>query len=174
MLAKQICKSFPYSASSDAKVLILGSMPGKRSLTANQYYAHPQNCFWDIMLDLFEVNCDLDYQSRLKLLRDSKVALWDVAFLCERQSSLDSDIISESVVPNDFKSLFADYSEIQTVYFNGKNSEQLYRSFVLKQSGFKSNIKEYISLPSTSPAHASMSREEKKKVWREELKKVLF
>lgn len=43
------CKSFKPSVDNKSKVLILGSMPGVKSIEMQQYYAHPQNRFWKVM-----------------------------------------------------------------------------------------------------------------------------
>ena len=60
----------------DARVLILGSLPGRRSLEAGEYYAHPQNAFWPIMTSLFAVTGD--YHQRCEGLKEHRIALWDV------------------------------------------------------------------------------------------------
>jgi double-stranded uracil-DNA glycosylase len=54
---------FPPAASPDARLLILGSMPGQASLDAGRYYAHPRNAFWPIMADLLDFPVDLPYGS---------------------------------------------------------------------------------------------------------------
>lgn len=102
-----------------ATVLILGSMPGKASLAAGEYYAHPRNAFWAIMGELIGARPDLPYQDRLKILRSSGIALWDVLGSCVRKSSLDSHIEIDSAVPNDFKSFFLRHPNITRVFFIG-------------------------------------------------------
>lgn len=163
-------QSFPFSASPKAKILILGSMPGARSLKEQEYYAHPQNLFWEIMGDLFGAHRRLKYEKRLQILRDHYIALWDVAFQCHRSGSLDSNIQMQSVIPNDFLSLFSACPKINTIFFNGQKAEELFGKLVLKnlQKPFR-----FLRLPSTSPAHASLARDQKKARWCREFKAAL-
>jgi hypoxanthine-DNA glycosylase len=156
-------RSFPPVADAQATVLILGSMPGKESLKQNQYYAHPQNAFWQIMGDLVGTHPNLPYPQRLHVLTATHIALWDVLHSCEREGSLDSDIEQEKA--NDFAAFFARYPRITCVYFNGAKAEQSFKRFVLGKQ--KLPPLEFARLPSTSPAHAGMRYEEKLKVWRE-------
>ncbi len=157
--------SFPPVVASDAKILILGSMPGKKSLEKNQYYAHAQNCFWFIVEKLFEINNPLEYHQRIAILNHYKVALWDVLKACQRQGSLDSAIESDSIVLNDFENFLQQYSQIKHVFFNGAKAEQEYKKRVLPNFPVALKHLYYFRLPSTSPAHASMSRQEKLKQW---------
>lgn len=168
------CVSFEYSAAPDSRVLILGSMPGKESLKQQEYYAHPQNSFWTIMGELFNAGRDLPYPERLKKLLEHKVALWDVAGQCNREGSLDSSIIHDSVVPNDFAVLFEVCPDIRTIFFNGAKAEELYRKLVLKGFSEKYEYLQYQRLPSTSPAHAAMTKEEKLKQWGKCLKEAMI
>ncbi|MBI2082428.1 MAG: DNA-deoxyinosine glycosylase [Deltaproteobacteria bacterium] len=164
-------QSFPSVASPDAEVLILGSMPGERSLQEQQYYAHPYNAFWDIMGALFRASRHLEYEERLRILKENRVALWDVAFQCRRDGSLDSDI--RSVTPNDFQTFFASHPQIHSIFFNGHKAEDLFTKLVLKNLGDFSQKLKLVRLPSTSPAHASLTRDQKKRRWQRELKVAL-
>ena len=160
-----INRSFDDVAADDALILILGSMPGVTSLKAQQYYAHPRNLFWDIMGELFGFNPRLPYSERLEQLQSNRIALWDVAHQCERPGSLDSNINSKSVIANDFNALFQSSPQIRAIYFNGQKAAQLYQRLVVPTlpENFQSLPRQI--LPSTSPAHASLSREEKLKQW---------
>ncbi len=154
--------SFPPVADRNARILILGSMPGQRSLDDQQYYAHPHNAFWKIMGELVGAHPQLPYEQRLQKLKQAGIALWDVLHSCEREGSLDSDIKQEEA--NNFAQLFADHPDITHVYFNGAKAEQSFRKFVLGKQQIPEL--EMSRLPSTSPAHAGMRYEEKLDAWR--------
>jgi len=157
-------------AAADAVVLILGSMPGVVSLRQMQYYAHPENQFWNIMGELFAAGRELSYAQRLLRLQASKVALWDVAARCQRPGSLDSKIRSDSVVTNDFQTLFTQCSQIHSVCFNGRKAAELFRRLVLpKLSASGHSSIQYLTLPSTSPAYAAMTPKEKIHRWQRNL-----
>ncbi len=145
-------------------MLILGSMPGKASLLAQQYYAHPRNAFWTIMGALFDAGPGLTYAARTTALQSAGIALWDVLASCARSGSLDADIDMASTVSNDFNTFFRDHRAIRDVFFNGAKAEECFRRHVsptLKEHRFR-----YHRLPSTSPAHASLTIAEKTEVWR--------
>ena len=156
--------SFPPIAAPDATLLILGSMPGKASLLANQYYAHPRNAFWPIMGELFGAGPAMPYARRVRVLEHAGVAVWDVLASCTRGSSLDSDIDEESIVANDFASFFLAHPRIERVFFNGAKAEASFRRHVRPRLAAATlRLKR---LPSTSPANASWSPARKLRSWR--------
>ncbi|MBW2493304.1 MAG: DNA-deoxyinosine glycosylase [Deltaproteobacteria bacterium] len=157
--------SFDPISDAHSRVLILGSMPGKASLRAAQYYAHPQNAFWKILGALFDFDPDAAYETRTAQLRASGIALWDVMRSCVRASSLDSDIEEASIVANPFGAFLNDHPEIRTVCFNGAKAEASWRRHVLPYLSDAGDIA-YHRLPSTSPANASIRYEEKFEAWR--------
>lgn len=157
--------SFAPVSNADARVLILGSMPGKKSLKDNQYYALLRNDFWKIMGELVGASPDRAYEERLCILKSSGIALWDVLASCERgESSLDSDIRKE--IANDFESFFKKHPHITRVFFNGSKAEQSFRKIVLEQDKQVLPPLKFYRLPSTSPAHAGMCYEDKLQDWR--------
>ena len=166
-----IARSFPPVARSDARLLILGSMPGKASLAANQYYAHPRNLFWPIVIETFSAPAGTSYENRLELLRTRGIALWDVLQQCYRETSLDADIAAASVVVNDFRRFFAAHPHIRRILFNGAKAEQIFRRHVLPQLEAGQHLA-LICLPSTSPANAGIAGETRKKKWRNALMDV--
>lgn len=154
-------KSFDPVTDSGARLLILGSMPGEASLRAGQYYAQPRNQFWKIMGALIGAGPDLDYQARLQKLKDHRIALWDVLHSCRRTGSLDSAIADERA--NDFPAFFARHLHITHVFFNGVKAMQSFRCHAMPF--LQGRDLRYTRLPSTSPAHASMSYEQKLAEW---------
>ena len=157
--------SFPPIAAPDARVLVLGSMPGVASLRLRQYYGHPQNAFWNIMAELLGFDAALDYTERCAALVHHGIALWDVLAACERDGSLDSAIAPASSVPNDFAPFLERHRQIDRLCFNGAAAERLFQRHVLP--GLVSGAGLALQrLPSTSPAHAGMPFAQKLQAWR--------
>jgi len=161
-----ISKSFAPIASENSTILILGSMPGVASLQKQQYYGHPRNAFWPIMGSLFGALPEFDYRQRTEILLDNNIAVWDVLQSCYREGSLDADIKQTSININHFADFFLTHRFIRQVFFNGKTAEKLYKKHVLPI--LESHLFElgYQSLPSTSPAYASLTLEQKLNAWR--------
>jgi len=155
--------------SRSARILVLGSMPGEASLRQQQYYAHPRNAFWPIMAELLAMDAGLDYRSRLDFLRSRQIALWDVLAECVRPGSLDSAIRRETIRVNDFSTLLGDCPDIGRIVFNGQTAARFWRLHV--RPGLDTALADIDCrvLPSTSPAHAALSREQKLNAWREAL-----
>ena len=151
-------------ASRSARVLVLGSLPGTVSLRERQYYAQPHNAFWKLMGRMFDFEADLPYRARVAALKRNRIALWDVCACAYRRGALDSAIVTASVQANEFTAFFADHPRIGTVFFNGAKAAALYRRLVLPTLALRRPL-EYFLLPSTSPAHASLSFDEKLKRW---------
>lgn len=142
----------------DTQILILGSFPGAASLAASQYYAHPRNQFWPLISALLNDDLvSLPYQSRLERLALHRVGLWDVIAACKRSGSLDSAIREAQAV--DFSQLNERYPALNTIAFNGKTSGKAAPRFAA--AGYRTLV-----LPSSSPANAQLSFEEKLVQWR--------
>ncbi len=144
------CRSFQPRADKNSRVLILGSMPGVKSLELQEYYAHPQNRFWKVMGKLCGEPslADFSYEKRIEILLNNGFALWDVIKFCKREGSLDSDITDEK--PNDIKGLLKSYPKIKTVFLNGNKAYGSFKKY------FPKLLEEYkcVKCPSTSPANA--------------------
>lgn len=140
------------------RILILGSFPGAASLAAQQYYAHPRNQFWKLVGALVgeDLYC-LPYAERLPRLLAHGVGLWDVLAACEREGSLDSAIRKPAA--NDFARLRLLCPQLETVGFNGQASGKFAPQFA--QHGYRTVV-----LPSSSPAHMTLTFEQKLAVWR--------
>lgn len=159
--------SFAPIAQSNAEILVLGSMPGRASLDANQYYAHPHNAFWRIMGELLNFDPKhTAYSKKTDALKSARIALWDVLQSCRRKGSLDSSIEIKSQTVNDFPAFFTTYTQIRAVFFNGAKAEDCFRRYVLKNHMPELQQQmQFIRLPSTSPAHAALSFAEKRNRW---------
>ncbi len=162
-------RSFAPVSGAGARVLVLGSMPGAASLAAGEYYAHPRNSFWPLMLDIFGARGPLPYAGRLALLRRNGVALWDVLASCVRPGSSDAAIRRATAEANDIGGFLLAHPRISLVCFNGAKAEECYRRHVLPflppaPAGLRRRL-----LPSTSPAHASLSYAAKLRAWRRAL-----
>lgn len=158
-------QSFPPVSDARARVLILGSMPGKASLRAGQYYAHPQNLFWRFIENILGIPRETAYETRCEMLRDSGVALWDTLEACTRSSSLDSDIDDATIVPNDIPGFLEAHPEIRLICFNGAKAEQVFNRHVAPSLGHLLESIELRRLPSTSPANASIPLQVKLDQW---------
>lgn len=152
---------FPPIARGDARILVLGSLPGRRSIADAEYYAHPQNAFWKIMAELFGVAGN--YDARCEQLVHARIAVWDVLQSSERPGSLDADIRLETAQANDFTGFLEQHDQIAKIAFNGRKAEQLFARFV--ELPRRTEIS-FVSLPSTSPAYASLSFSGKLDAWR--------
>ncbi|WP_428077357.1 DNA-deoxyinosine glycosylase [Candidatus Avelusimicrobium alvi] len=156
--------SFPPCADEHTRILIVGSMPGGASLKAGEYYAYKHNQFWRLMFDLLAAGRTPEsYRDKLNTLLIHHIGLWDALESCERKGSLDGSITRPH--PNDFPSLFKRFPAIRTLLFNGQAARTHFKRAFGEPAG-----KNCITLPSTSPAHASRSYEEKKALWRAALK----
>ena len=145
------CKSFNPSIDNNLRIIILGSMPGVKSLKEQQYYAHPQNRFWKVM----GVVCnepklpEFDYDLKLKTLLKNNIALWDTIKSCKRETS------------NDIKGLLKKYPNIKTICLNGNKSYSAFKKY------FPDLLEKYNchKMPSTSPANARYSLDKLIEEW---------
>ncbi len=157
--------SFPPLERADARVLILGTMPGGASLREGRYYAHPRNAFWPILADLLGFDAEAPYGLRASALLDARIALWDVLASCVRRGSLDAAIVRPSMRINEFGAFFASHPRLRRVFFNGATAETLFRRHVRPGLPPLPRVT-FLRLPSTSPAHAGMTRARKRRAWR--------
>ena len=163
---RMINYSFSAECNSDCQVLILGSMPGKASLQAVQYYAHKRNAFWPIMSSLINADPSLNYSARLSRLKQAGFGLWDVYRQCYREGSLDSAIKVSDAEFNAIDGAIQGLPKLQCIALNGQAAAKAFQRIEKEQSLSleKYNIQTLV-LPSTSPAYAAMDFDEKLKQW---------
>lgn len=144
-------------------------MPGEESIRKQQYYGHKRNLFWIFIGEILNFDSNIEYQNKIEILQKNKIALWDVLEKCERTGSLDSNIITNSEVPNDFFSLFSSYKRIKRICFNGKKAYSSFNKHLLKANPSILKDKTVYLLPSTSPANASIPVDIKLQKWKDAL-----
>ncbi|MEX3931001.1 DNA-deoxyinosine glycosylase [Paraburkholderia phymatum] len=152
-------RGFPPVVAESTHTLILGSFPGEASLAATQYYANPRNQFWRLLGAVIgEPLTGLDYPTRLEHVLKHGVGVWDVLAACTREGSLDAAI--RNATPNDFASLREYAPKLAKVCFNGKTAGRF--ATVIAAVGYETLV-----LPSSSPANAMLSFDQKLRLWRD-------
>ena len=141
------------------RLLVLGSLPGDKSLAVQEYYGNRQNKFWMLMSEVIDVDLGpLDYSTRLRALLAHGVGLWDVVAEARRKGSLDSHIRERN--DNDLHGLLSRHPNIKAIAFNGGTAGRL----GLKVLGAAALAYNIVELPSSSPAH-TLGYAEKAKKW---------
>jgi len=162
---------------------VLGSVPGRASLKADQYYAHPRNAFWPIVVARIQ-NTEPDYQQahaiayerRILMAKDHGLALWDVLASCNRPGSLDNNIERTSEVPNPIVQWLKRHPSVVRVCFNGKTAATAFQRHLRTdfEAALPQQHVEFHSLPSTSPAMATLTLKQKAELWGTALNDKLF
>lgn len=151
-------RGFPPVIDRAVERLILGSFPSEASLAAAQYYAHPRNQFWRLLGDLVsEPLASLPYRQRLQCVLAHRLGIWDVLDACDREGSGDASIRNQKA--NQFARLRRLAPRLHAVAFNGQAAGRYAAEF--GTAGFRTTV-----LPSSSPAHAGRSYEQKLNLWR--------
>ena len=159
-------RSFPSALGASPRALVLGSMPGTASLRAQQYYAHPRNAFWPLMDALFGVPTGAAYAERVRRLNEGGIGLWDVLAECERPGSLDAAIAPDSIRVNPIAALVDAHPTLSVIALNGGTASRLFDRHVAPTLRAQGRAMQVLRLPSTSPAHAARSFDEKLAAWR--------
>jgi len=153
-------KSFDPISDLETRVLILGTMPGDKSIELGEYYGHSRNKFWKIISTITDSDLPLTYSEKIKLLARTKIGIWDVAHKAFRKGSLDIAIQDEE--PNDLDVFISKHKNLKVIGFNGTKAESLFDKYFTRKKGMR-----YISLPSTSPANTNIDFENSCRIWRQ-------
>jgi len=148
-------------------VLVLGTVPSKRSLELRQSYGHAQNLFWIFMGELFDAGAELPYAERIRRLHALGIGIWDVFEQVERPGSLDASIVRHSEMPNAIVPLLLREPTICAIALNGGKAAEGFARHIAPQfdAALRERV-EILKLPSTSPANASIARAEKLRRWK--------
>ncbi|GMU68040.1 MAG: DNA-deoxyinosine glycosylase [Steroidobacteraceae bacterium] len=167
-------RAFPPILGPRPRILVLGSLPGVASLRAGQYYAHPRNQFWPIMGVLCDAGPQRPYRERLRALRERGVCVWDVLAEASRPGSADAAIDAATARAHDLAGLLGSRPSIRLVAFNGTTAARLYARLVGPAlMPDRAAALAHVTLPSTSPAHASLTYAAKLRAWRAALAPLL-
>ena len=143
----KIKKSFDPISDSNTAILILGSLPGDKSIKMGEYYGHPRNRFWKIISSITNNPLPISYSDKKQMLLNNRIGVWDVAHTAKRNGSLDTAIREEK--PNDIEGFMMNHKHLKVIAFNGSKAEKLFNKYFRRKNGIK-----YVSLPSSSPANA--------------------
>ncbi len=144
----------------EPKILILGTMPGNKSLETGEYYASHTNSFWKFMEQIYNKGKQfLNYDEKVECLKANKVAVWDLAHQCDREGSADKNM--KNVVYNDLAGFLNEHPTIELLVFNGKKTSKDFEEHIKIE-------KKCATAPSTSNAYP-MSFEKKLEGWKEAL-----
>ena len=150
--------SFPPIVAPNTRVLILGSLPGERSLAERRYYAHPRNLFWRLTGAVIGKDLEkLAYEARLEALLEAGIGLWDTVASATRTGSLDAAI--REAEHNPLAELVATLPPLRAVAFNGATSARI------GMAALAGSDLALLALPSSSPANASVPYAEKLRLW---------
>jgi len=147
-----LCHSFPPVANNDAVILILGALPSVLSLEKRENYGNPNNHFWRLLYALFGREPNEEYEKKTAFLLSRKIALWDSIKSANRKGSL--DVAIRNALPNDFDVFFAEHPHIGHIFFNGAQSEAVFK----KHFPHICAAIPHTRLPSSSPIPTSKIR----------------
>ena len=140
--------SFPPVVDPRVRLLVLGSLPGERSLAERRYYAHPQNQFWRLISPAAGRDlAALSYAERLAALLDAHIGLWDVIASARRTGSADAAM--RDIEGHDIAALAATLPDLRAIAFNGGTALR----HGLRQLGGAATRYAIVPLPSSSPLH---------------------
>jgi hypoxanthine-DNA glycosylase len=156
-------RSFEPISNAETRILILGTLPGDKSLELSEYYGNSRNKFWKIISNITNSELPQSYSKKKELLFNSKIGVWDVAYTAHRIGSLDSTI--KEVIPNDLENFIANHKKLKVIGFNGTKSESLFNIYFKRKDGIN-----YILLPSSSPANTVIKFDSICDIWSQILK----
>lgn len=114
----------------NARILILGSLPGDESLRKQEYYGNPRNMFWNVIGNILDEKVPILYPEKVKYLKRHGIALWDTLHAAEREGCLDANIRNEEF--NDIAKLVSENSSIEVIVTNGSKTKKSFRKYLRK------------------------------------------
>ena len=153
----------------NSKILILGTLPGQKSINNNEYYSDTRNQFWKILSSIFDKDLViLKYKEKIAFLRENHIALWDVYESAERKNSDDKNIRNGKL--NDFKGLLKRYPNIEKILVVGDKAQKAFEKYlkindIQRTLNFENTKCNYTYLPSSSGGNP-IPKESKIDIWK--------
>jgi len=141
------------------RILILGTMPGEKSLLLQQYYANPANHFRKLVFAVYDQPFEVGYDAFKRLLIEQNIGLWNVIGACKREGSSDRAITD--IIVNDLNKLYEEYPGIQYVFFESASAEKFHAKFASRKNDLYYGI-----LPSASGRYSRITFSEKLEQWK--------
>ena len=162
---KEKSKGLSAIENEDSEILILGTLPGQKSLEKGEYYSNPSNKFWDILSKIYEKPIPITYKEKIEWLHKHKIALWDILKAAIRDGSLDQNI--QHPEANDIIGFISSHARLRVIIFNGLKAHEYFNQYIgHKNIPFGIKIK---VLPNTSSANTHLTFSEKVKEWKKEI-----
>ena len=158
-----VTKGLSDVSNANSEILILGTLPGKKSLEKEEYYINPKNKFWEILSIIYRDPVPKTYKDRIVWLKKHRIALWDVLKFADRDGSLDKDI--RNPISNDIANFISSHPYLRIIVLNGTSDTQKYFNTYVDVNKIPNRIK-ILPLPSTSSSNTHFTFEEKVNLWR--------
>lgn len=118
-------QGLPPEICDDSKVLILGDLPGEKSIKRKKYYANNLNRLWRVIYEAFGKTYEdsITYDEKLDFLHSHGIALWDLLESGRRtkiRKGFQVKTVIECEVANDFDNFLKKYPNVRVVIINGK------------------------------------------------------
>ena len=160
-----VAKGFPPVAGKRPRVLILGSLPSRQSILRQQYYAHPRNTFWPVIAAVLQADLSTSYRQKTTAVRKAGIAIWDVLDSSVRPGSMDAAIVESTARANDIIGFLQRHDGIRAIFFNGQTAARLFHKRMRQDLAGLARPIDLHTMPSTSPAHAALSLQQKIERW---------
>ncbi|MCR5154358.1 MAG: DNA-deoxyinosine glycosylase [Lachnospiraceae bacterium] len=130
----EIIKGFEPLIFEDSRALLLGTLPGQKSLEKGFYYADNSNYFWKFFAEYTGIRMiPSNMEDAKAILKTAKVALWDILESAERvdesgkRTSSDKDIANGKI--NNIEKFCKEHPNIKKIGVLGNKAFDMFQEF---------------------------------------------